>query len=221
MSGPPPYLSLDSLLSAITGNNGQAIRQLLADHRERYAHARGSSRNHQAWPGGFWDHTTEVLNIAYAQYHWMNSARELPFELSDALLVLACHDLEKLVRFRPDGSEEPGLREKGAKAAYRLGLMAEYGIQLSPQQANALWLAEGVKDVDYSNQQRLMSPLACFVHTCDLLSARMWFNHPLPADEDSWTGSRRISPEASEVMLPGEELDSNGRPLPPELLSLK
>lgn len=204
-----PYRSLDDLLGLIEGPQGQRMRALYADHRQQYAHARGSSANHQAWTGGYWDHVTELLNIACAQHAWMSAARPLAFTLSDALLILAAHDLEKLVRFDAAGAENPALSAKADKAAFRLELLERYGIELTPVQANALRFAEGVRDEHYTNQRRTMSPLAAFVHVCDLISARMWFNFPA-AEADPWAGARRAHPDAATVQLADERYADDG-----------
>jgi hypothetical protein len=207
------YLDLDALLALLEGANGRRMRRLLGEHRISHAHARGSSSNHQAWPGGFWDHTTEVLNIAVLQYRTLSSRRPLPFSLSDALLVLCAHDLEKMVRFDAEGVEDPALTAKADKAAFRLLLLDRYAIQLTPEQANALRYAEGVRDHEYSNQHRTMGPLACFVHICDLLSTRLWFNHPL-ASGDPWIPAQRSHPEAASVTVPAEALLRDGQTAP-------
>ena len=195
VTGQPDYLTLNALLALIDEPNGPRVRALLDDHRRGCAHAPGSSANHQAWPGGFWDHTREVLNLAVVQYRTLSACRPLPFSLSDALLVLAVHDLEKLVRYRPDGSADPSLAAKADKAAFRLKLLDRYQVKLTGQQANALRYAEGVRDRDYRPGERTMGPLAAFVHTCDLLSARLWFAHPLAAG-DPWAGAHRHLPGA-------------------------
>lgn len=205
------YQALDELLRLVDAPSGPAMQRLFDDHRERFSHARGSSRNHQAWPGGFWDHMTEVLNLAVALYRSLGERRPLPFTLSDALLVLAAHDLEKMVRFDEHGLPDPALDAKRDKAAFRLALLERYDIMLTPAQANAMLFAEGVRDQDYTNSCRMMGPLAAFVHSCDLLSARMWFNHPLARD-DPWDGARRAHPHARDVDIAEEPLRADGWP---------
>lgn len=207
----PAYLIIDDLLELIDGPNGEAMRRLIDDHRELCAHAHGSSGNHQAWIGGFWDHTAEVLNIARVQYEALNACRPLPFTLSDALLILCAHDLEKMARYAADGTANPALDSKEQKAAFRRDLLDRYAIALTPEQANALRFAEGVRDTDYRSSSRTMGPLAAFVHTCDLLSARLWFNHPL-ATSDPWAGAARSHPDSAAVTLDAETFDADGRP---------
>jgi hypothetical protein len=185
----PAYSSLDRLLGMIDGQNGHAVRSLYERYSNKNQLAKGSSANHQAWPGGYWDHVTEVLNIAAVQYSWMDACRKLNFSLSDALLVLSVHDLEKLERYLSDGSTRQDLSDKTAKADLRHQMMAEHGIALTTDQQAALKHVEGVRDHEYSSGQRGMTQLGAFVHVCDLISARIWFDHP--AVPDTWSGSRR------------------------------
>lgn len=206
------YLDLGRLLALLSGDVGERMERLYDDHYVEYEHARGSSANHQAWRGGYWDHVCEIGNIAVNQYAWMDAVRPLPFTLHDALLVLFAHDLEKMVRFRADGSEDPRLADKADKAAFRLALLARYEIQLTPEQANAMWLAEGLRDGDYRSDRRQMGPLAAFVHTCDLLSARLWYSHPMPDGQDPWPSARRHDP-AEQAIVADERYAVDGRSL--------
>ena len=50
-------------------------------------------------------------------------------------------------------------------------------IPLTAAQRNALRYAEGEKE-DYHPTKRIMNPLAAFVHCCDTISARIWFDEP-------------------------------------------
>src|SRR5579884_732757 len=90
-----PYLSFDELLRQVDQPYQSAFQRLLAGHAELFRSARGSSHNHQAWAGGYADHIREVMNIAVVLYEALGRRRPLPFSLSDALVVLFVHDLEK------------------------------------------------------------------------------------------------------------------------------
>jgi hypothetical protein len=179
----PLYRSLNDLLLYLEEAQGDACRRLLKDHRERFLRARGSSHNHQAWPGGYLDHVVETLNLAVVQYRALKVCRPLPFALSDAILVLFLHDLEK------PWKNLIGFKTKADRREFRERLISDYGIVLTPEQANALRYVEGEGD-DYSGQGRVMGPLAAFCHVCDVLSARLWFDHPSVKD-DPWIGAQR------------------------------
>lgn len=200
------YLPIADLLNAIEGPNGDACRRLYEDMRARFEISPGSSHNHQAWPGGYVDHITDAMNIGAQVYHLYNSLRPLPFPLSDVLLIVFLHDLEKPYRYTDvNGTEipNPPRQSKDELERFKLGIMTQYGIELTPQQANALEFVEGIRDHKYSNQERRMGELAVICHIADLTSARLWFNHPLPTD-DPWQGSQRINPAAQDTTLPSE-----------------
>lgn len=177
-----PYHSLSAFIDMIDEPNRSVCKQLYADHEERFLRARGSSRNHQAWMGGYLEHLEEVMNIAALLYESLHAARKLPFSLQDALLVLYLHDVEKPWRYiqHDDGSWEydPDLKDKRKTAdAFRDELIEKYGFELSDEQRNALDYVEGEKD-DYTPGRRTQLPLAAFVHLCDTWSARGWYDQP-------------------------------------------
>lgn len=180
---------LDALVGMIPGASGRACARLLVDHRERLVAAAGSSHNHQAWPGGYWDHVTEVMNLALVLHEQLGRLRPLPFAASDALVVLFLHDVEKPWRYSA-GSPDPALEAKADKAAFRSKLIGSYGIALTPAQANALRYVEG-EGSDYSSRGRAMGPLAAFCHLCDVTSARVWPEYPALTN-DPWAGAGRI-----------------------------
>jgi hypothetical protein len=192
------YLSMDELLAMIPGDNGRACERIYADHGDHFRRVRGSSHNHQAWPGGYLDHVVETMNIARLLYGAMSAVRLLPFGLDDALLVLFLHDIEKPWKYEvgEDGTHHLkwSLRHKEAQEAFRLQRLAEYGITLTPEQQNAMEFVEG-EYREYSNKRRVSGPLAAFCHLCDVTSARIWFDFPAPED-DPWQGASRAAGQA-------------------------
>ena len=189
---PPPYLSLSELLQRIEQPYRSGCQRLLETNRERIQAARGSTHNHQAWPGGFVDHLQEVMNIAVVLYDTMTRLRPLPFSESDALLVLFAHDLEKPWAYSETGGTWHRTAELSSKAeaqAFRMKLLAEHGLKLPDELQRATFFVEGEVD-QYSNKERGMSPLAAFCHLCDVASARLWHGHPLGVN-DPWSGAQR------------------------------
>ena len=188
-----PYYSITALVKLIEGAQGDACRRMLMENRTLFETAPGSSHNHQAWPGGYADHVTEIMNIGLRLYETLGSCRPLPFTLSDVLLVLFLHDIEKPWRFEVagDGSirQNEGMRTRAGKAAFREFKLLKYGIDLSPDQRNAFTYVEGEID-HYSSERRVMNPLAAFCHLCDVTSARIWFDRPAESD-DEWSGAHR------------------------------
>ena len=158
---------MNEYLQMIPSPNRERCAQLWWDNEERFQHARGSSHNHQAWPGGYVDHVTDVMRIACALYPSLQTIRTVPFVLADALLVLFLHDLEKPWR------EVYHFATKLEKRRFRATKIAEYGIELTPAQENALRYVEGEGD-EYRPDARVMNELAAFCHMCDVASARIW-----------------------------------------------
>lgn len=159
------------LLRFVEEPNRSACFRLMQANAERFEQAWGSSHNHQAWPGGYIDHVTDVMLIAYNLYDRMKSFRPVPFSLSDALLVLFLHDVEK------PWKRELKFTDKSSRRIFREQLIQSYGISLTGAQANALMYVEGEGD-DYSSSHRVMNELAAFCHMCDVASARIWHSKP-------------------------------------------
>ena len=194
------YRTIDELLYFIKEPNQTACLNLLDDNRLLFQKVQGSTNNHQAWPGGYFDHIQEVMNIAFVLHERLDSLRQLPFSISDLLLVVYLHDLEKPWKYvLRDGElhHRPGMKTKADHQAYRMKKLNEYGIKLTPEQENGLEYAEG-EISDYSPRKRMMGPLACVAHMCDVASARLWFDHPMDTmvgHTDPWDEAVRIRNE--------------------------
>jgi hypothetical protein len=188
------YLTIDQLVAKIKGPNGDACRRILQENRALFQQVQGSSHNHQFWPGGYIDHVTDAMNIAVVLYDSFSRLRPLPFSLSDALLVVFLHDIEKPWKYevKLDGRLDylESLKDKERCHRFRAAKLAEYGIKLTPDQENGMKYVEGEFE-DYSNRRRVQEPLAAFCHLCDVTSARLWFDCPRDQD-DPWSGARRF-----------------------------
>ncbi|MBD2013319.1 hypothetical protein H6F96_04715 [Microcoleus sp. FACHB-53] len=175
------YLTIDELLQRMDEPYKSGCQNLFAEHRNLFQTARSSSNNHQAWTGGYIDHLHEVMNIAVVFYNTLNKLRPLPFPLSDALVVLFVHDLEKPWAYtQVEGTwrRNDEFRSKEDTHAFRLKKLGEYGLQLPTYIERAIFFAEGELH-HYSNRERAMSPLAAFCNICDVTSARLWHDRPL------------------------------------------
>jgi hypothetical protein len=138
---------------------------------DNYPDAKGSSHNHQNWKGGYFDHiknTMEYATILYAQL-------KPPIDLSDAILVLFLHDIEKPIKYSQ--SEYPWFFSTMPRNDndIRAELIKHFNIQLNNDQKLALKYIHGEGD-DYKKDERVMSPLAAFCHCCDVISARIFYN---------------------------------------------
>ena len=183
------YHNIEELVKMIDQPNGSICHKMLEDNYQLFSRARGSGHNHQAWEGGYLDHLTEIMNIAVVLYEPLNNKRTLPFSLSDALLVLYLHDLEKpwrhLVNDKGEAVVNPELKDKRTQVKHFVKTkIEEYGLNLTAEHWNGIWYAEG-EHYDYAPGKRTQLPLAAFVHMCDVWSARGWYNYPLK-ENDPW-----------------------------------
>ncbi len=168
--------------------------KILKDNRRLFQTVQGATNNHQAWLGGYFDHVQEIMNIVIVLYSNLNALRPLSFSLSDALLVVFLHDIEKPWKYKigSEGGLEhiESLNSKEACHEFRAKKLTEYRISLTPEQANALRYVEGEFN-DYSNKRRVMGPLAALCHLADVTSARIWFDYPMQKG-DPWLGAGRF-----------------------------
>ncbi len=188
------YCTIKQMIGMIDEPNRSVCSRILAENRKLFQTVQGSTNNHQAWPGGYFDHVQEVMNIVIVLYDRLNSIRPLPFSVSDALLVSFLHDIEKPWKYEVDSKGQvrciESLAAKEAQHEFRSRKLSEYGIVLTPEQENGMKYVEG-EFKDYTNERRVMGPLATLCHLADATSARIWFDHPMRQD-DPWSGASRI-----------------------------
>jgi hypothetical protein len=179
----PHYLTPEELIFYIDEPARSVCLHILKDNKKLFKIVPGSSHNHQAWKGGYLDHVQETMNLALVLYPAFASLRPVPFSLSDALLILFLHDIEKPWKYTIHSSGKISykeeLKDKKAQKEFREKKLHEYGLALTEPQHNALTYAEG-ENADYTNSRRVMNPLAAFCHICDVASARIWFDYPDP-----------------------------------------
>jgi len=133
--------------------------------------SKGSSHNHQYWEGGYFDHIVETTDYAIKLYSSLSN-RQLPFTLSDALLILLLHDIEKPIKYSELSSKYPSDSDE-----IRKYLISKFQFNLSEEHINALKYIHG-EGSDYNKSKRIMSPLSAFCHCCDIISARIFFDYP-------------------------------------------
>jgi len=168
------YLNLSHLIDLIEEPNRSACLGIFNDNKKRFEDSPGSLTKHQAWPGGYIHHLEEVMNFGHDLFNFMNSQRELDFSLSDIILVLFLHDLEKPFRYVDPKKE---FHSDEDKKVFIEEIISSYGIILDKNHKNALLYIHGEGD-EYSRTERIQKPLAAFVHMCDVTSARIWFDYP-------------------------------------------
>lgn len=171
------YHSLDALLAMIDEPNKQCCQKLYADHQEMFEKAAGSKTKHQAWEGGYLDHIRDIMNIAVRLHTELSDLRPVPFSLSDSLLILFLHDLEKPWKYAGNEEQKKEVARFADYQDFIKSKINEYGFVLSDEHMNALKYVHGEGN-DYDPHIRVQSPLAAFVHICDTISARIWFDFP-------------------------------------------
>jgi hypothetical protein len=166
-------------ISIIPEPNLSACLKMLEEEAARFKLAPGSTYNHQAWDGGYIDHIVEAIDIAKLIYGPLNAKRALPFLLSDAVLCIFLHDIEKPWKYVLGKNEldDPKLSTKENRHNFRREIISKYGFELTDEHWNGIEYAEG-EIHNYSNRKRHMGRLAAFVHMCDVWSARGWFDQP-------------------------------------------
>ena len=184
----PRYYSLDEAIQMIDEPNRARCHFVLSDNPD-FTNARGSKTKHQAWPGGYLDHVTDTMNLAVIFHEILSSTgRPLDFTLSDSLLVMFLHDLEK--PYKQTRGVKLGLEDSSGKKdddvikSFREKLFDQYGFELTEKHLNAVRYIEG-ENKDYHPTERVMNELAAFCHMCDIWSARGWYDFPKKED-DIW-----------------------------------
>lgn len=177
-------------MALIKAPHHKGCQAILKDHKETFKRSPGSRKKHHAWPGGYWEHIEQVMNWGSDLYHRFSATgmaalpKEERFTLSDVLVVLFVHDLEKPWRYVPDAPcpiTAPLLKTKQQRAEFRLAMLEHYKVKLKPHQLHALQFVEGLRDNEYDPTRRVMSPLATLCHTADMLSAGTMYAPPAPS----------------------------------------
>lgn len=185
-----PYEDIDQLLDRMDQEHRCACQRFLSEHYGAFVSAPGSRHNHQAWPGGYQAHVAEVMNLGVVLYTTLDALRPLPFSLSSLLLVLFWHDAEKPFKF-PARNEDgwqvaEGLKTKDGQRQFREELLTRFAVPFTDEERTAFLYVEG-EGLDYSPTGRTMNGLGAVAHACDVLSARLWPDHPYR--DDLWSGS--------------------------------
>ena len=162
-------------LELIDNNNKEQAINLHDFFLKNCCSAKGSSNNHQSWESGYFDHINEVLSYARNLYTILSRDRILDFSLSDVILVLFLHDIEKPLKY----SNYDGQFKSDGDA--RDFLIKTYKFDLNEKQKNALKYIHG-EGLDYKKEERIMNPLGAFCHCCDVISSRIFFNYPVPEE---------------------------------------
>lgn len=181
-------LSLRQLLGLIDDPRFKILLRIYDDHADLFHIVRGSSHNHQAWPGGYADHLADMYRLGwplYAIYQALFHSREeaIPFTLGSAQVVVFTHDAEKLFKYAPPDhplahpyqqAHQGGLDWDTIKNEFILPHWAKaYGLTLTPEEENAHQHIHGETERTYRKDHRVMNELAAFCHQLDSSGARL------------------------------------------------
>ncbi len=162
------------------GDNAPKLQQILDDHMSLFVMAKGSTHNHQAWPGGYLQHVADCMTIARRLLNNTPPSWPVPFSLGSVVLVLFLHDIEKpFMQKRMAADPEMRLWSDQQRMAFRRSLMAEYKIAITEEEDIALTHIHGEGGA-YSSKQRVMNELGALCHAADVLSSRLWWNRNNP-----------------------------------------
>lgn len=150
-------------------------KHFVLDHKDAFYSAKGSTKNHQAWTGGYVDHLDELFGIAKMMFGIANLERALPFSLESVLLVLFLHDIEKPFKHSDNQHAYKTMIED--QRALQLQVCDDYDIPLSNDEHKALDYVHG-EIGHYSKHGRSTNELGAFAHICDYFSARIWHSEP-------------------------------------------
>lgn len=168
----------DTLLDLILEPQILSCVRFLFDNEEIVYLAPGSRGAHHNWEGGYIDHLCQTMNHFLDLYHLAETRGHMAdmepneqFTISDGLVVLFLHDIEKPFLY----TNRVKFDTKKAKELFRRDLIRFYSFNLNANQENALKFVEGVRDEDYKPGFRVDKPLAVLCHAADNYSARVQY----------------------------------------------
>ena len=101
---------ISHVLKIQDGNSIKCVA-LLEYFISEYPDAYGSTPdigNHQSYKGGYYFHISDILDSAVLLYKTLSKKDKLNFTLSDAVLVLFLHDIEKPVKYGSKDAKSDG-----------------------------------------------------------------------------------------------------------------
>jgi hypothetical protein len=152
------------------------MHKLLDDYEEKLRKNPAAIKYHHAYEGGLYDHTKEVIEIALSIFELYKDRFVREVKRDDVILVALAHDLEKTTKYRRNTNQTT--LQQGQEFAYNyskidmndtaetVSILAEYGIEMTPERLNSWTFAHGGWSVDKGK----MLPLATILHAADMLS---------------------------------------------------
>lgn len=158
---------IETYLHYVNGSLRNKLFSLLEYLKKEFPDAPGSSGNHQSYPGGYYDHIADCMYNGYTLYDSFIKDTDSEISLSDMMVVLFLHDIEKPVKYSMEKNMRPSDEE------IRILLLDKFNIKLSNDIILGLKYIHGEGD-DYRKDKRVMTPLCAICHCSDVISARVF-----------------------------------------------
>ncbi|MFH0856626.1 MAG: hypothetical protein V1860_01880 [bacterium] len=172
---------LNELFNKMTPAQKNFCAMVIKENASKFYSAPGGLYKHQNWEGGYHDHVVETMAIATLLYQGLSQYRPLPFTLAESLYLIFIHDLEKMFILTISKNGKPikiQTEIKGQSSFEKtMEMLDKYHLKLSKKHVNALKYCHGENE-DYHPTKKIMNPLAAFIHCCDTISARIWYQYP-------------------------------------------
>lgn len=150
------------------------ILKLWSDLGCRFSEMPASTKFHHNSRGGLYQHTKEVIQIAFHLYKLFDAFQSKGIKLDDVILIAFVHDLDKIYKYVPNNKDKKGYefgwnynRIDRNDTADIVNTLGRYGIHLTAKQLNALSFSHGGWSVDRKGK---MKSLATLIHCADIMS---------------------------------------------------
>lgn len=168
------HRSVEDFIATVTPERAGPLADYHKANLTRFNTAKGSGTKHQAWPGGYRDHVTQMLNMAYRISNSLEALYgKLPFPWESVVVAVYFHDVEKTWKHVPEALLVDPVPDKYEHLDREL---PRFGLFLTEDERNAIRFAHGEPEELYNKTDRVMGRLAALVHSCDMLSARLTFD---------------------------------------------
>lgn len=168
------HRTVEEWFATVTPERAGPLAAYHRDNLARFNTAKGSGTKHQAWPGGYRDHVTQMMNVAYRVANGMEALYgKLPFPWDSVVVAVYFHDVEKTWKHVPHALR---LDPEPDKYEHLDSELPRYGLLLTDEERNAIRFAHGEPEALYNKTDRVMGRLAALVHAADILSARLTFD---------------------------------------------
>ena len=140
-----------------------------------------STKYHQNWKGGLYDHTCQVMTIALDFYEKRKRDFMMKINRDDVILTTFLHDFDKLDKYAvnpkaDEKGEHPFIwnykKEAINSIAQIIHYLVPYNLQLKEKHLNALTFSHG----GWTRDRGQMNALATVLHCADLWSTRILTN---------------------------------------------